>query len=78
VLRCGLCPRRILDVFAVTVLEGPQGDEQSWRRGLAPLCPLCHRLLTVAGANGRTLKVKEQRWFLGHTVGRFEAPGTPG
>ena len=77
-LRCGLCPRRILDVFTVTVLEGPADDEQSWRRGLAPLCPICHRLLAVAGANGRTLKGTGQRWFLGHTVGRIQSPGAPG
>jgi len=59
-------------------LEGPEGDEQSWRRGLAPLCPICHRLLADAGEDGRTLKGTRQRWFLGHTVGRIESPGAPG
>ena len=77
-LRCGLCPRRILSVFAVTILEGPADDEQSWRRGLVPLCSMCHRLLADAGEDGRKLKGKGQRWFLGHTFGLFESPGAPG
>ena len=77
-LRCGLCPRRISGVYTVTVLEGPEGDEQFWRRGLVPLCPRCHGLLAAAGKDGRKLKGKGQRWFLGHTVGLFESPGAPG
>ena len=76
-LRCAFCPRRAAGVFTVTVLESLAGDDQSWRRGLAPLCPLCHRLLADAGEDGRTLKGTRQRWFLGHTVGRFESPGAP-
>jgi len=46
-------------------------------RGLAALCPVCHRLLAGAGEEGRRLKGTEQRWFLSHTVGLFESPGAP-
>ena len=76
--RCGLCPRRVLGIFSVTVLEGPEEDAESWRRGLTPLCSRCHGLLADAGKDGRKLKGKGQRWFLGHTVGLFESPGAPG
>jgi len=62
----------------VTVLEGPEEDAESRRRGLAPLCSRCHGLLASAGEDGRRLKGTRQRWFLGHGVGRFESPGAPG
>ena len=75
--RCGLCPRRILGVFAVTVLEGSADDAQAWRRGLVPLCPICHRLLADAGADGRSFKATGERWHLGHGVERFESKGAP-
>ena len=76
-LRCALCPRRVLGVFSVTVLEGPEEDAASWRRGLAPLCATCHGLLASAGEDGRRLKGTGEWWFLGHTIGLFESPGAP-
>ncbi len=63
-IRCAFCRRRAAGVFAATVLEGPREDEDSWRRGLAPMCKQCQRMLGEAGLKGRQLKGSEQRWWL--------------
>jgi hypothetical protein len=54
-----------------------QAVDGSWRREILPLCPRCNRLLSEAGDAGRVLKATGERWFGGHTVGRFEAKGKP-
>lgn len=77
-VRCAFCRRRAAGVFATTVSEGPPEDVNSWRRGLAPLCARCRRLLAEAGDQGRRLEGTGQRWFIGHTVGRFASPVAPG
>ena len=61
----------------MTALEGHEEDEQSWQRGLVPLCARCHRLLRDASEGGLRLKATGQRWFAGHTVGLFNSPGAP-
>ncbi|KKK47339.1 hypothetical protein LCGC14_3156220, partial [marine sediment metagenome] len=44
-IRCAFCRRRAAGVFAATVLDGPRENEDSWRRGLAPMCKQCQRML---------------------------------
>ncbi len=61
-IRCAFCPRRAAGVFAATVLEGSREDEDSWRRGLAPMCKQYQRMLGKAGREGRPLKGAGGRW----------------
>ncbi len=69
-IRCAFCRRRAAGVYAVTILEGPREDEASWRRGLAPMCKQYQRMLGEAGQQGWQLKGSEQRWWLGHGIGK--------
>jgi hypothetical protein len=50
----------------------PHALDGSWRREVLPLCPRCDRLLREAGREGRVLKATGERWFGGHTIGRFQ------
>ena len=74
---CHFCDRVPGVMFALTVCRGDPQRTRSWRRLVLPLCPRCHRLLAVAGAEGRKLKTSGERWWLGHGVGRFESKGAP-
>ncbi len=69
-IRCAFCRHRAAGVFAATVLEGPREDEDSWRRGLAPMCKPCQHVLGKAGPEGQQLKGSEQRWWLGPGIGK--------
>ena len=69
-IHCAFCRRRAAGLFAATVLGGPREEEASWRRGLAPMCKQCQRALGEAGPEGRRLKGSEQRWWLGHGIGK--------
>ncbi len=69
-IRCAFCHRRAAGVFTATVLEGRREDEDSWRRGLAPMCEPCQHALGEAGLEGRRLRDSKQRWWLGHGIGR--------
>ncbi len=72
-IRCAFCHRRAAGVFAATVLEGPREDEGSLRRGLAPMCKQCQRMLGDAGLEGRRLRDSKQRWWLGHGIGKVDS-----
>jgi hypothetical protein len=45
----------------------------SWRREILPVCPRCRGLLHAERDAGRVLKATGERWFPGHTVGRFRS-----
>ena len=62
-------------MWAMTACNGDPADSASWRREILPLCIRCERLIRQAGDEGRLLKATGERWFGGHTVGRFEAKG---
>ena len=71
--QCAFCPRIAIPggAWAVTA----QAIDGSWRRELLPLCPRCNRLLGEAGDVGHVQKATGERWFGGHTIGRFKANG---
>ena len=52
-----------------------QAVDGTWRREILPLCVRCDALIHQGSENGRVLKATGERWFGGHTVGRFEAKG---
>ncbi len=64
--------------WALTACNGDPKDASSWRREILPVCARCNRLIGEAGREGRVLKATGERWFGGHTVVRFKAPGMPG
>jgi len=74
---CHFCPRPAPanGGRALTCCSGDPSDTASWSRHILPVCPRCDRLLTEAGSKGLRLKATAERWFGGHTVGRFEAKG---
>ena|SRR5436309_5521050 len=59
--------------WAMTPCSGDPQDTASWRREILPACYRCSRLLSDAADKG--LKLTGERWFGGHTTGRFEAKG---
>ena len=71
--KCHFCPRPAPGMWAMTACNGDPADAASWRREILPLCPRCNRLIGEAGKAGRVLKATGERWFGGHTVGRFES-----
>jgi hypothetical protein len=75
---CTFCDRPAADKWALTACNGDPADVESWRREILPACPRCNRLLEDAGSDGLKLKRTGERWFGGHTVGRFKAAGMPG
>ena len=77
VASCAFCRRPNVGTYAVTSLRGDPGDASAWGRGTLALCQRCHDALQQAGDAGRVLKGTQQRWFLGHGVGKFESKGAP-
>ncbi len=74
---CHFCGHTPAVTFALTVCDGDPEGVASWRREVLPGCPRCHRALAEAGREGRKLKGRGERWWLGHGAGRFESPGAP-
>jgi hypothetical protein len=72
---CAFCRRTPAGTYAVTALRGDPDDPAAWGRGTLPVCPRCHAALKQGAAEGRELKGKNERWFLGHGVGRIESKG---
>jgi hypothetical protein len=75
VASCAFCRRPNVGTYAVTSLRGDPADASAWGRGTLALCQRCHDALQQAGEAGRVLKGTQQRWFLGHGVGKFESCG---
>jgi hypothetical protein len=69
---CYFCGREPATSFALTAR-----DATSWRREVLPVCLRCHRELAQARQEGRRLKATGERWWLGHTGGRFGSRGAP-
>ena len=76
--RCAFCPRSAPGMWAMTACKGDPADAASWRREILPLCPRCNQLIGEAGKAGRILKATGERWYGGHTMGRFEPPQSDG
>ena len=74
---CAFCRRPHIGVYAVTSCGGDPADAGSWGRGTLALCQQCRDALREAGDAGRVLKGTNQRWYLGHGVGRFESEAAP-
>jgi len=68
-------PLVLLVLLVLPACNGDPADSASWRREILPLCIRCERLIRQAGDEGRLLKATCERWFGGHTVGRFEGKG---
>ncbi len=69
---CTLCGRSPAATFALTVQNGDPHVTASWRREVLPVCPRYHKALAEVGREGRLRKTTWERWYLGHTIGRFE------
>jgi len=67
--RCAFCPRQTPAQWALTA----QAVDGTWRREILPLCARCDALTRQGVEGGRVLKTTGERWFGGHTVGRFPA-----
>jgi len=72
---CTFCGRSPTGDHALTACSGDPDEIASWRREVLPVCPQCHQALLDAGDAGRRFKTTGERWWLGHTVGRFGSPG---
>jgi len=72
---CIFCRCAAPGKWALTVCSGDPADVDPWRREIAPVCVRCDRLIRAAAREGRVLKATGERWYGGHGVGRFRAPG---
>jgi hypothetical protein len=72
---CTFCGRSPTGDYALTACSGDPDEIASWRREVPPGRPRCHQALLDAGDAGRRFKTTGERWWLGHTVGRFPSPG---
>ena len=67
---CEFCPKLASGLHPATRLVGDPELEASWERGLAAMCNRCWKALMDAGSVGRKRKGSEERWWLGHDVGK--------
>jgi hypothetical protein len=70
VVRCEFCSKPASGLYPATRLLGNPVMEVSWERGLAAMCGRCWKVLMDAGSVGRTRKGSQERWWLGHDVGK--------
>jgi hypothetical protein len=55
-------------------LVGDPNLEVSWEHGLAAMCSRCWKILMDAGGVGKKRKGSNERWWLGHDVGKNRTP----
>jgi len=70
VVRCEFCPKLASGLHPATRLVGDPNDEDAWERGLAAMCNRCWKILMDAGSVGKRRKGSNERWWLGHDVGK--------
>jgi len=76
--KCHFCPTSAPGMWAMTACKGDPKDTASWSREILPACYRCSRLFSDAGDKGLKLKATGERWYGGHTMGRFEPPQSDG
>jgi len=74
VVRCEFCSKPATGLHAATRLLDDPVVEASWERGLAAICGTCWKILMDAGSGGKKRKGSDERWWLGHDVGKRAAP----
>jgi len=52
---------------------GDPDVEAAWEQGLAAMCARCWKVLIDAGTVGKKRKGSDERWWLGHDVGKKKA-----
>ena len=73
-VRCEFCSQLASGLHPATRLVGDPNDEEAWERGLAAMCNRCWKILMDAGSVGKKRKGSNQRWWLGHDVGKKRTP----
>lgn len=68
-----LCRREPAFIQALTSCRGDPANPANWHQGVLAVCKRCQAALEVGGAEGRKLKGRDVRWFVGHDA----APITP-
>jgi len=73
VVRCEFCSKRATGLCPATRLLGDPDVEAAWEQGLAAMCARCWKVLIDAGTVGKKRKGSDERWWLGHDVGKKKA-----
>ena len=72
-VRCEFCLKLASGLHPATRLLGDPNVDASWQRGLAAMCNSCWKILMDAGGAGKKRKGSDERWWLGHDVGKETA-----
>jgi hypothetical protein len=74
VVRCEFCSKLASGLYPATHLLGDPDVEASWERGLAARCGSYWKVLMDSGSVEKKRKGSDERWWLGHDVGKRAAP----
>ena len=72
-VRCEFCSKPATGLCPATRLLGDPDVEAAWEQGLAAMCARCWKVLIDAGTVGKKRKGSDERWWLGHDVGKKKA-----